>query len=563
MGEVYEATHDRLSGRYAVKVLGAEVAGHPESFLRFKREAQVTSSLEHPGIVKVIDFNQTPDGLPYLVMEYLDGRDLAQVISTEGPLPLERVVDLVDQIASALGAAHRQGVVHRDLKPQNIFVLAVDGRDVVKLVDFGISKVKSVSQHLTRESSILGTPQYMAPEQAVGKTDVVDSRSDQFALAAIAYELLTGRRPFSGDSLVSLVYQIVHTDPPLMNAVAVRAPVPAAVEAVIRRAMAKSREQRFASVLELAAALKVAAAGTVPSPGPVSAAGLRRAPPTPPPGGTRLASGPGDLVLGTTLGSTTGQVRTQSRRRGGRLGTVLLVTTAAALAAMVTATVLRSPPPPVTPAVSPSASPAVIPAPAAAVTPAKAAAAPPSPPPPAPIPQPPASDSPPPRSPLRHDPQPSLRSPRNQPRGRSVRREPKPDRRHRRRGGRPERVSPWSTTCDGAVGDFLSYEQVFTVSQATAVLCVGSKVHVSAPGPPSRRLCPGQSNRVSSPPPPISVSSPGSPSRLPRKSLPAPPSSMSLPSFPMTTSYPSLPFTRSSPAPPMTTSSPAPPESMA
>src|SRR5262249_32320469 len=157
MGAVYEATHARLAGRYAVKVLKPETALTPEAFHRFRREALVTSGLRHPGIVQVIDFNQAPDGSPYLVMEYLEGVELSQVIAREAPRPLPRVAEMVQQIASALGAAHKQGIVHRDLKPQNVFVLPLDdGRDLVKVVDFGISKVQALSLKLTNESALLG-----------------------------------------------------------------------------------------------------------------------------------------------------------------------------------------------------------------------------------------------------------------------------------------------------------------------------------------------------------------------------------------------------------------------
>jgi serine/threonine-protein kinase len=261
MGEVYEARHARLAGRYAVKVLHAEVRAHPEAVARFQREAQITSALRHPGIVQVIDFNTAPNGLPFLVMEYLDGTDLAHVIARERPLPLGRVVDITGQLASALTAAHRKGVVHRDLKPQNIFLLPADGDEPerVKILDFGVSKIRSVSREITGTAVVLGTPQYMAPEQAEGRGDEVDAAADQFALAAIVYEMLTGRAPFAGETVAALVYQIVHAIPAPVTAF--RPELPNEVQHVVARGLSKNKDERFASASDLAAALKLSMRG--------------------------------------------------------------------------------------------------------------------------------------------------------------------------------------------------------------------------------------------------------------------------------------------------------------
>jgi serine/threonine protein kinase len=198
MGEVYEATHDRLVGRYAVKVLSSEIRSRADVFQRFRREAEVTSGLRHPNIVQVLDFNVTPDGDPYWVMEYLDGIDLCAELERVGPMPPNRVLDLVGQIASALAAAQDHKIVHRDLKPQNLFLVRLPGeeREIVKVVDFGISKVREATTKLTQDSAIIGTPQYTAPEQAQGQAALIDERTDEFALAAITYELFT-RWPFT------------------------------------------------------------------------------------------------------------------------------------------------------------------------------------------------------------------------------------------------------------------------------------------------------------------------------------------------------------------------------
>ena len=225
MGEVFEATHARLPGRYAVKFLLPELTGHREAFARFCREAEVMSELRHPNVVQIFDFNTTPDGRPYFVMEFLEGRDLETRLNDEGPLPLPFAVRVVDAVASALAAAHAHGIVHRDLKPANIFLVTVDGQpdELIKVLDFGISKVRAAGTLLSTPSDVLGTPPYMSPEQARGATHLIDGRTDQFALGAITYRMLTGHDPFTGNDIASLLYQVVHQD--AAAAGAVRAPL--------------------------------------------------------------------------------------------------------------------------------------------------------------------------------------------------------------------------------------------------------------------------------------------------------------------------------------------------
>jgi serine/threonine-protein kinase len=259
MGEIYEAEHLRLAGRYAIKLLRPEIAGNPDALARFEREARVTSALRHPNIVQVVDFSALANGAPFMVMEFLDGLELAQIIKRTGPLPVARVVGLVRQIAAGLTAAHDSGVIHRDLKPQNIFVLDVAGheQELVKIVDFGISKVKDVTSTITGSSMLMGTIQYMSPEQARGRVDEIDARTDQFALAAIVYEMLVGVDAFTGSDVSSVLYQIVHEQP--SGLVGRHDSIPLAIATVLRRALSKDKGNRYPSILAFSAALEGAA----------------------------------------------------------------------------------------------------------------------------------------------------------------------------------------------------------------------------------------------------------------------------------------------------------------
>ena len=252
MGEVYAAAHERLPGRFAVKVLHRDLTGDDEALSRFRYEAEIMAGLRHPNIVQVIDFNITEEGTPYLVMELVDGTDLAESLREGQRLPPTQAAHMIHQIASALEAAHARGVVHRDLKPENIMRLSLEGQeDFIKVVDFGISKAKRT--RITAETAILGTPQFMAPEQAQGRREEIDHRTDQFALAAMAYLLLTGREPFRGDTAVTILYQVVHQDPDPLSRY-VEWPCQH-VDAVLRRGLAKERTERYPSVMEFARAL--------------------------------------------------------------------------------------------------------------------------------------------------------------------------------------------------------------------------------------------------------------------------------------------------------------------
>ncbi len=260
MGEVYAAVHNDLGKRVAIKILHADLADE-DVLKRFKREARIAAELAHPNIVDVDDVGVS-EGVPYLVLEYLAGESLAARI-TKGPLTVERTLTILRQVGSGLAAAHRAKIVHRDLKPQNIYLVATerDGRadEVAKVLDFGISKILGSSTVKTQESSLLGTPQYMAPEQALGHHSNVDERTDIFALGVIAYEMLTGTAPFTGASIPEVVFKVVYEQPiPLATA----APhTPPHVVAAIERAMAKKANERFATVNELIEALTGEALG--------------------------------------------------------------------------------------------------------------------------------------------------------------------------------------------------------------------------------------------------------------------------------------------------------------
>jgi len=246
MGAVFVASHARLPGKkVAIKLLHAELVGE-EVLARFRREAEIASRLGHPNIVAVHDFNVMPDGTPYLVLDYLEGQTLAQRIK-DGPIPLDQIMSIVRQIGSALAAAHREGIIHRDLKPQNIFLIPteVDGRmvEIAKVLDFGISKIVGSQTVKTQESTLLGTPQYMAPEQATGQHDSVDQRTDVFALGSIVYEMLNGYPAFSGASIPEVVFKVVYEQPAPMSP-----EVPATVADAVKQAMAKTAVERFATV---------------------------------------------------------------------------------------------------------------------------------------------------------------------------------------------------------------------------------------------------------------------------------------------------------------------------
>ncbi len=257
MGRLYRAEHQRLRRPVAVKVMARYLSANPEALTRFRREAEIVSQLDHPHIVQILDFDTTDTGEPYIVMELLSGETLSRRLDRHRILPLRDTVDIVVQIASGLTLAHRTGVVHRDLKPDNVFLLAMqDGGIFVKLLDFGISKGNPNSTRVTGKYDILGTPDYMAPEQALS-TAKADHRADQWSLACMTYEMLTGRVPFFGESAVQILTKVVSESPPPLTQYV--PDLPSSIQDVVLRGLTKDPFQRYSTIGDFADRLARAA----------------------------------------------------------------------------------------------------------------------------------------------------------------------------------------------------------------------------------------------------------------------------------------------------------------
>jgi serine/threonine-protein kinase len=255
MGMVVAARHVALDEPVAIKVLLPEMLEEQEAVARFLREARAAARIKSEHVARVSDVGELESGAPYMVMEYLDGQDLAAVLKARGPLPIEEAVDYVVQTCEAIAGAHALGIVHRDLKPSNLMLITkTDGSPCIKVLDFGISKFlsKDASMAMTRTAAILGSPLYMSPEQMTSARDV-DGRADVWSIGTILYELLTGSPPFTASSLPGLAMLIATTPHRPMRDL--RPEIPAGLDAVIVGCLAKQRDERFASVAELAAAL--------------------------------------------------------------------------------------------------------------------------------------------------------------------------------------------------------------------------------------------------------------------------------------------------------------------
>jgi serine/threonine-protein kinase len=258
---VYRGRHQHDGRRAALKVLHPELSVSPEARLRFEREAQVLLRLRHPHIVEMYDVQPVAHGGTALIMEWLDGRDLAAELSVRGSFTVAETIAIVDELGSALAAAHERGLVHRDVKAQNVIAQPAGDWFTVKLIDFGIAKItdEAPGAALTTSRQILGTPLTMAPEQILGRP--VDRRVDVYALGVLVYQLLTGRLPFYGATSLETEELHLRAPPPRAGDVA---RVPAAVDAVIARAMAKAPQARFPGPTELLVALRAAGEGSEP-----------------------------------------------------------------------------------------------------------------------------------------------------------------------------------------------------------------------------------------------------------------------------------------------------------
>ncbi len=243
MGAVYEARNAQTRQRVAIKVLHPDVAEDEVAVERFNREYETAAMFDHPNIVKVIDFGETPDGSRFLTMEYLVGQELGALLRGSGALPPARILRVLAQVAQALDYAHSFGVIHRDLKPDNIFLCEGPGGDVVRLLDFGSVKLQvETGPKLTAFGTTLGSPYYMSPEQAKGLPDV-DGRTDVFAIGAILYEALTGKIAFEAPTVAEILMKIVRQKPAPASSLA--SGLPPAIDAVLDRALAKDKTQRY------------------------------------------------------------------------------------------------------------------------------------------------------------------------------------------------------------------------------------------------------------------------------------------------------------------------------
>jgi CheY-like chemotaxis protein len=256
MGVVYEATLEGAAPqRVALKVLHASLAVDEAFVARFRREAESVGRIDHPNIVRLLDFHPQVDGLTFLAMELLDGVSLRQAISQEGQLSPRRTALIASQVLLALGVVHQARIIHRDIKPENVFLTEAEhGLELVKVLDFGAAKPLAAApgETLTSQGVVVGTPTYMAPEHARGGR--VDERSDVYSLGAVMYEALTGRPPFAGDSFNALLFAIQEARPVPLGAL--RPDLDSGMCELVARAMAPDPDQRFQSAMEMASSLE-------------------------------------------------------------------------------------------------------------------------------------------------------------------------------------------------------------------------------------------------------------------------------------------------------------------
>lgn len=258
MGVVVAATHIDLDQRVAIKILQRSSAFNQDAMARFLREARSAAKIRSEHVARVMDVGKLDDGLTYIVMEHLEGADLADVLRKEGPLRITTAADYVLQACEGIAAAHAAGIIHRDIKPANLFLARQPGRaNIIKILDFGVSKVSKTGLHdkdasATQTGQVFGSPMYMSPEQ-LDSTIAIDCRTDIWALGVVLFELLTGKPPFDGKSSANIMTAVIRDPPPKLRSL--RPDAPATLEEVIDRCLEKEREDRYATVIDLAEAI--------------------------------------------------------------------------------------------------------------------------------------------------------------------------------------------------------------------------------------------------------------------------------------------------------------------
>ena len=348
MGQVYLAEHVKMGRKSAIKVMNPSMSQDPDAIGRFNREAANASRITHNNVAAIYDFGETPDGLIYLAMEYVEGEPLTKIMERSGALPAERAADITRQVAAALDAAHEMGIVHRDLKPDNIMVAkARDGSDVVKVVDFGIAKAGAgEGQKVTKTGLIVGTPEYMSPEQLSG--DQLDGRSDTYTLALVTFNMLTGTLPFPSTTIQESMIMRLTDRPRTLTEMRPDATWPEPLQAVLDRALQRKAEDRYQKSSDFAvdlvravhgmptgesAAAAVATGATgatgssgagVPSTAVRNAAGTGTARPLPPTAPTAVPPGVAALTAAGAAGAASstaasGAPAKPARSRGGLL----------------------------------------------------------------------------------------------------------------------------------------------------------------------------------------------------------------------------------------------------
>ncbi|MDT7711042.1 MAG: eukaryotic-like serine/threonine-protein kinase [Pseudonocardiales bacterium] len=341
MSEVHRGLDTRLGRDVAVKVLRADLARDPQFQMRFRREAQNAAALNHPAIVAVYDTGEVVSEsgpLPYIVMEYVDGQTLREIVKSTGPMTQQKVIEVMADVCAALDFSHRHQIIHRDVKPANIMI---NRAGAVKVMDFGIARALGEGQNVTQTAAVIGTAQYLSPEQARG--EAVDARSDVYAAGCVIYELLAGEPPFTGDTPVAVAYQHVREDPKPPSQV--NPSIPPALDAVVLKALSKNPANRYQSAAEMRTDLVRVRSGQAPLAPPVMSEDERTAMMAPPPatGPTRRINGRHGTPPPTAGGYEDYYDEEPPRRTARTIGIVAAVVVALALVGFVAFQVFSGP----------------------------------------------------------------------------------------------------------------------------------------------------------------------------------------------------------------------------